>query len=162
MASSAAVKTAAAVSAKSSSTAATTSTTRSSSTTMLVSVFSGRSPPLQQRAFSSSLASTASPSAPPQRQSQQLQTRSFHSFQQTQKNPIFAARSFKLKQQSTTATATDFVTVRCFSSKGKRDFYELLGVDRSADKSTVKKAYFKMAKQYHPDANQVRLFILVG
>src|SRR5919109_390150 len=34
-----------------------------------------------------------------------------------------------------------------------RDYYEILGVDRHADADTIKKAYRKLALQYHPDRN---------
>ena len=33
----------------------------------------------------------------------------------------------------------------------KRDYYEVLGVDKNADEKTIKKAYRKLARQYHPD-----------
>ena len=33
------------------------------------------------------------------------------------------------------------------------DFYELLGVGRDATEDDLKKAFRKLARQYHPDAN---------
>ncbi len=36
----------------------------------------------------------------------------------------------------------------------KRDYYEVLGLDRNASTDEIKKAYRKMARQYHPDVNK--------
>lgn len=36
----------------------------------------------------------------------------------------------------------------------KRDYYEVLGLTKSASKDEIKKAYRKLSKQYHPDLNK--------
>ena len=46
-------------------------------------------------------------------------------------------------------------------AESKRDYYEVLGVDRGADETTIKKAYRQLAKKYHPDMNPKHMPYLV-
>lgn len=36
----------------------------------------------------------------------------------------------------------------------KRDYYEILGIDKSASQDEIKKSYRKLARKYHPDVNK--------
>jgi curved DNA-binding protein len=39
------------------------------------------------------------------------------------------------------------------SANGYRDYFKVLGVERSADADTIKRAFRKLARRYHPDVN---------
>jgi molecular chaperone DnaJ len=44
--------------------------------------------------------------------------------------------------------------LKLVNANAKRDYYEILGVDRSASAADIAKAYRKLAVKYHPDSNQ--------
>ena len=35
-----------------------------------------------------------------------------------------------------------------------RDYYKILGVERSADQESIKRSYRKLARKYHPDVSK--------
>ena len=39
------------------------------------------------------------------------------------------------------------------AGSGYKDYFQVLGVDRSADADAIKKAFRSLARQYHPDVN---------
>ena len=44
----------------------------------------------------------------------------------------------------------------------KRDYYEVLGLNRNASDDDIKRAYRKMAKQYHPDLHPGDQLLVLG
>ena len=41
----------------------------------------------------------------------------------------------------------------------KRDYYEVLGLPKSASKDEIKKKFRELAKKYHPDLNKVLIYL---
>jgi len=83
------------------------------------------------------------------------QRRSYSSMQTKSAIQNNKNRNYIKNNNDTIATSSS----RAFSSSNKRDFYDILNIGKNADKGEIKKAYFKLAKKYHPDTNKVCSFV---
>ena len=84
-------------------------------------------------------------------------TRGFHLAAHSSSNRRLSAKYRAGSSSEISGSAGQQQRVRSFAASAtKKDFYELLGVPKTADKGAIKKAYFQLAKKYHPDTNKVR------
>ena len=75
-------------------------------------------------------------------------------YRQINNNNTFRSNAGNSSAPQASSSTTNTAHRRAFSSSSKRDFYDVLGVGRGSDKGEIKKAYFKLAKKYHPDTNK--------
>jgi DnaJ-class molecular chaperone len=66
---------------------------------------------------------------------------------------VFGRTRGKLSQQMP-LTQKQTRAFRASAVMNNKDFYKTLNISRGASQDEIKKAYFKLAKEYHPDVNK--------
>jgi len=81
----------------------------------------------------------------------ELKTEAEMKFAREAVRQTIAAKEKAPVERKTVAALTREALQEAFDRRGDRNFYELLGIGRNAAAQEVKRAYFEMAKLYHPD-----------
>lgn len=57
-------------------------------------------------------------------------------------------------QRTHTFNCIKSLSSRCYSGRGGKDFYDVLGIDRKSTAKDIKEAYYELSKIHHPDRNK--------